>query len=184
MPLISDCAAGLNVGKKVLRRAVFLALGLAISAATPAIAVQHESPEYVDAQNASTPALAPVQKTEIRDQTAYERLMNNSGVTLQWLWSDDQRGHLHATDKNDVVSIAGMQESKRGSVDINGDIVSIDKNSFLFRGTILIMDVPDQGRRCERTGDFEFKATGKRRYWRLQQMQTCDHLTDYVDIYY
>lgn len=80
MLLISDRAASLNVGKKVLRRAVFLALGLAIIAATPAVAIQHESPEYVDAQNASTPALAPVQKTEIRDQTAYEQLMNKPAI--------------------------------------------------------------------------------------------------------
>ncbi|CAM4354438.1 hypothetical protein BOTU111921_25140 [Bordetella tumbae] len=170
-----------------MQRLVFLTLGLALSAsavmAAPDTTQQKEPAPAATAAAASATALAPVQKTEIRDQTAYERLMHNSGVTLQWLWSDE-RGHLVATDKNDVVSIAGTQENAEGALDITGDIVSIDKDRFLFRGTILIVDAPDQGRRCERTGDFEFKATGKRRYWRLQQMQTCDHLTDYVDIYY
>lgn len=170
-----------------MQRLVFLTLGLALSAsavmAAPDTTQQKEPAPAATAAAASATALAPVQKTEIRDQTAYERLMHNSGVTLQWLWSDE-RGHLVATDKNDVVSIAGTQENAEGALDIKGDIVSIDKDRFLFRGTILIVDAPDQGRRCERTGDFEFKATGKRRYWRLQQMQTCDHLTDYVDIYY
>lgn len=170
-----------------MQRLVFLTLGLALSAsavmAAPDTAQKNESAPAATAAATNPAALAPVQKTEIRDQTAYERLMHNSGVTLQWLWSDE-RGHLVATDKNDVVSIAGTQENAEGALDIKGDIVSIDKDRFLFRGTILIVDAPDQGRRCERTGDFEFKATGKRRYWRLQQMQTCDHLTDYVDIYY
>ena len=49
---------------------------------------------------------------------------------------------------------------------------------------ILILDAPDKGRRCERNGDFEFRATGKRKYWRLQQMEACGGLTDYVDVYY
>jgi len=171
-----------------MQRFVFLTLALTLSAASTVMAAVGAAPKDDSAPAATTAAanttaLAPVQKTEIRDQTAYERLMHNSGVTLQWLWSDD-RGHLVATDKNDVVSIAGTQENAEGSLAIKGDIVSIDKDRFVFRGTILIVDAPDQGRRCERTGDFEFKATGKRRYWRLQQMQTCDHLTDYVDIYY
>ncbi|CAM4396654.1 hypothetical protein [Bordetella muralis] len=167
-----------------MQRLFFLTLGLALSAsAVMAAPDTTQKNESAPAATAKPAALAPVQKTEIRDQTAYERLMHNSGVTLQWLWSDE-RGHLVATDKNDVISIAGTQENAEGALDIKGDIVSIDKDRFVFRGTILIVDAPDQGRRCERTGDFEFKATGKRRYWRLQQMQTCDHLTDYVDIYY
>ncbi|MNX57884.1 hypothetical protein D3C86_887090 [compost metagenome] len=109
--------------------------------------------------------------------------MNNSGVSVQWLWSAD-RGHLNAKDVNDVVRIDGTQANFEGTLKINGEIVSIDKDRFTFRGTILILDAPDKGRRCERTGDYEFRATGKRKYWRLQQMESCDRLTDYVDIFY
>ncbi|WP_232294696.1 hypothetical protein [Achromobacter piechaudii] len=122
-------------------------------------------------------------KTEIRNQAAYERLLNNSGVTLQWLWSA-QRGKLNATDENDVVRIDGTQANFEGTLKIKGEVVSIDADRFTFRGTIMILDAPDKGRRCERTGDYEFRATGKRKYWRLQQMEACGGLTDYVDIYY
>lgn len=127
--------------------------------------------------------LQRVQKTEILDQAAYERLRNNSGVTLQWLWSD-KRGHLTARDDRDVVSLEGGQINGDRSVELRGDVVSISADRFIFRGTILILNAPDPGRRCERTGDYEFRATGKRKYWRLQQMEACGGLTDYVDIYY
>ena len=29
-----------------------------------------------------------------------------------------------------------------------------------------------------------FRVTQNRKYWRLQQMEVCDGLTDYVDIYF
>ncbi|WP_334165807.1 hypothetical protein [Achromobacter mucicolens] len=128
-------------------------------------------------------ALAPVQKTQINDQAAYERLLNNSGVTLQWLWSA-KRGKMNAIDDNDVVHLDGTQANHEGTLKVKGEVVSIGRDSFVLRGTILILDAPDKGRRCERTGDYEFKATGKRKYWRLQQMEACGGLTDYVDIYY
>lgn len=156
----------------------FYMLSLAVCLAAPPLVAATPAPP-----SASSSALAPVQKTEIHSQTAYERLMNNSGITLQWLWTDT-RGHLQATDADNVVSIEGTQRNGDKSLSIKGDIVSIDKDRFTFRGTILMVNAPEPGRHCARTGDFEFKATGKRRYWRLQQMQSCDHLTDYVDIYY
>ncbi|CAB3714322.1 Uncharacterised protein [Achromobacter insolitus] len=175
-------------GKKRIT-GLLLAAGLAFATAMPALA----APPMKAHQSAPTPAPAAapaaaaasgsVQKTDIQNQAAYERLMNNSGITLQWLWSA-QRGHLTATDENDVVRIEGTQANHEGTLKIKGDIVSIASDRFLFRGTILILDAPDKGRRCERNGEFEFRATGKRKYWRLQQMEACGGLTDYVDVYY
>lgn len=196
-----------------MSRLIPLALGLALAAASPIIAAQNDGAlrahggaqlnaggaqqnnapvqqsgapvqqNSAPAQPAGATALAPVSKTEIKNQAAYERLLNNSGVSVQWLWSAD-RGHLTAKDVNDVVRIDGTQANFEGTLKINGEIVSIDSDRFTFRGTILILDAPDKGRRCERTGDYEFRATGKRKYWRLQQMESCGRLTDYVDIYY
>ncbi|WP_348995411.1 hypothetical protein ABFG95_02465 [Achromobacter sp. HNDS-1] len=123
------------------------------------------------------------QKTEIKSQAAYERLLHNSGISVQWLWTDE-RGKLNAVDDNDVVRLEGGHANENGSVTIKGQVLSISADRFTFRGTILIVDAPDKGRRCERTGDYEFRATGKRKYWRLQQMEACGGLTDYVDIYY
>ncbi|MDH0094472.1 hypothetical protein N7373_23745 [Achromobacter mucicolens] len=146
--------------------------------------VQQAPARQAPAQQAPTGgALAPVQKTQINDQAAYERLLNNSGVTLQWLWSA-KRGKMNAIDDNDVVRLDGTQANHEGTLKVKGEVVSIGRDSFVLRGTILILDAPDKGRRCERTGDYEFKATGKRKYWRLQQMEACGGLTDYVDIYY
>lgn len=144
---------------------------------------QNNAANTAPTQQPGAAGLAPVSKTEIRNQAAYERLLNNSGVTLQWLWSA-QRGKLNATDENDVVRIDGTQANFEGTLKIKGEVVSIDADRFTFRGTIMILDAPDKGRRCERTGDYEFRATGKRKYWRLQQMEACGGLTDYVDIYY
>lgn len=155
--------------------------------AQPQQAQPRTQPQQAQPQAGQTPAqgqaLQRVQKTEIRDQAAYERLRNNSGVSLQWLWTDT-RGHLTARDDRDVVSLEGGQINGEGSLEISGDVVSISADRFIFRGTILILNAPDKGRRCERKGDFEFRATGKRKYWRLQQMEACGGLTDYVDIYY
>ncbi|MGE8659011.1 MAG: hypothetical protein ACN6O8_19885 [Achromobacter sp.] len=129
------------------------------------------------------PAAGAAQKTEIKSQAAYERLLHNSGISVQWLWTD-ARGKLNAFDDNDVVRLEGGHATDKGSVSIKGQVLSISADRFTFRGTILILDAPDKGRRCERTGDYEFRATGKRKYWRLQQMEACGGLTDYVDIYY
>ncbi|EFF74725.1 MAG: hypothetical protein ACN6P8_07935 [Achromobacter piechaudii] len=181
--------------KSRLSRIIPLAFGLALVSASPMIAAQGDSvrahspvqqnnaANTAPAQQPGAAGLAPVSKTEIRNQAAYERLLNNSGVTLQWLWSA-QRGKLNATDENDVVRIDGTQANFEGTLKIKGEVVSIDADRFTFRGTIMILDAPDKGRRCERTGDYEFRATGKRKYWRLQQMEACGGLTDYVDIYY
>jgi len=145
----------------------------------PRGSAQTQNPAPAQAQ----PQAQGGQKTEIKDQAAYERLLHNSGVSVQWLWTD-ARGKLKAVDENDVVRLEGGHATDKGSVSINGQVLSISADRFTFRGTILILDAPDKGRRCERTGDYEFRATGKRKYWRLQQMEACGGLTDYVDIYY
>lgn len=129
------------------------------------------------------PAGQSGQRTVVKDDAAYERLLNNSGIGLQWFWTD-ARGKLNAVDDNGVVRLDGGYATDKGSLKLKGEVLSISADRFTFRGTILIVDVPDKGRRCERTGDYEFRATGKRKYWRLQQMTECDRLTDYVDIYY
>lgn len=140
-------------------------------------------PRGAPAQQTPAPAAGAEQKTEIKSQAAYERLLHNSGISVQWLWTD-ARGKLNAVDDNDVVRLEGGHANENGSVTIKGRVLSISADRFTFRGTILIVDAPDKGRRCERTGDYEFRATGKRKYWRLQQMEACGGLTDYVDIYY
>jgi hypothetical protein len=65
-------------------------------------------------------------------------------------------------------------------------IVSIDARQFVFEGTITTtISHINGGKPCVRQGDFTFKITGKRKYWRMQEMDNpCDEATDYVDIYF
>ena len=68
---------------------------------------------------------------------------------------------------------------------IDGTITSIDAKEFAFSGNITTqVSHINEGKPCVREGEFTFKITGKRRYWRLLQMDNpCDPVTDYVDIY-
>ena len=136
------------------------------------------------ASAAQSPPPVPT-RTIVNDAAALARLRRNTGMTLQWIgW--ERRGHVDASERDGFIHLIGIQHQPggRGALEIDGDVVSIDARSFAFRGHIAIIDVPDPGRECIRDGIFEFRVTGTRRYWRLQQMEACDGLTDYVDIYF
>jgi hypothetical protein len=175
-----------SLGSKLLLAGCF-----SLCAALPAAAqTAHSAPSANAVPETSTAApaqggaaSASGQKTDVRSQVAYERLLNNSGISLQWLWHA-KRGHLDAKDNDGLISLDGTQANDEGTLKIKGDVVSISKDSFTFHGTILILDAPDKGRRCDRTGDYEFRITGNRKYWRLRQQEVCDGLADYVDIYF
>jgi hypothetical protein len=134
------------------------------------------------AQAVSEPA---AQRTVVRDAAALARLRRNSGMTLQWIsFESPARGRVHVTEREGFVHLRGSQSGNGGELTLDGDVLSIDRTSFTFRGEISIVDTPDPGRNCLRDGVFEFRVTQRRRYWRLQQMEACDGLTDYVDIYF
>ena len=126
-------------------------------------------------------------RTEVIDRAALARLRGNEGVSLQWIdWDGTDRGLLHVRQPGALVHIDGEQRvaGQPGVLTIDGDVLRIAAREFTFRGRIVITDTPDVGRRCVRDGTFTFRITGTRRYWRLQQMEACDGLTDYVDIYF
>jgi hypothetical protein len=137
---------------------------------------------------ATAPSALPAQdgaRTVVDDAAALQRLRRNSGMTLQWIsFGRVRRGHVRVTERNGVVHLSGSQRGNGGEVTLEGDVLSIGPRSFRLAGAITIRDTPDRGRLCEREGEFEFRVTQNRRYWRLQQMTVCDGLTDYVDIYF
>ena len=125
------------------------------------------------------------ERTIVRDPAALNRLRRNSGITLQWIsFEAPARGHVTVTQRGRFVHLRGSQRGGGGELTLDGDVLSIDARSFTFRGEISIVGAPDATRNCLRDGTYEFRVTGKRRYWRLQQMEQCDGLTDYVDIYF
>lgn len=129
----------------------------------------------------------PGGRTTVTDPAALARLQRNSGVTLQWIsFESPARGHVRVTREGDLYRLRGEQRARRGPgrLTLDGTLTEIGPRNFLFLGRIVITGAPDAGRECVRDGEFDFRVTGRRRYWRLQQMEVCDGLTDYVDIYF
>jgi hypothetical protein len=116
-------------------------------------------------------------------------LLGRHKLSLQWV-SWDYFGIATVTNIRGLYSIKGEQKgrgmSKGDYITIDGAITTIDEKEFGFRGKIVArVSHINGGEPCVRDGEFTFKITGKRRYWRLQQMDNpCDTATDYVDIYF
>jgi hypothetical protein len=127
----------------------------------------------------------PAATTNVADAGALARLEKNRGLTLQWI-SWERRGHLAVAETGGLVRLKGEQREKGGPgrLDVDGVVLAIDRDSFTFRGRIAMYAAPHDRKECIRDGTFVFRITGKRRYWRLQQMEACAGLTDYVDIYF
>ncbi|PYS87466.1 MAG: hypothetical protein DMF62_12430 [Acidobacteria bacterium] len=127
------------------------------------------------------------ERTIINDAAAAKMLLGKHKLSLQWI-SWDHFGTATVTNKAAVYSIKGSQKGRGNSdfVTIEGMIVSIDAKQFVFEGKI-VMQIShiNGGKPCERQGNFTFKITGKRKYWRMMEMDNpCDEATDYVDIYF
>ena len=124
-------------------------------------------------------------KTVINDTKARNMLLGRHLFSLQWI-SWDRFGAATVTNRNGVLRLKGEQRKGADFVKIDGVITSIDANEFKFDGTITtqISHIAN-GAPCERNGEMTFAITGKRKYWRLQEMQNpCDDVVDYVDVYF
>lgn len=126
-------------------------------------------------------------KTDINNAAAAKTLLGRHKLSLQWI-SWDYFGTATVTNSRGVYRIKGEQKAQ-GSTDflkVDGVIKSIDAKEFVFEGTIATqISHINGGKPCTRDGEFRFKITGTRKYWRLMQMDNpCDPVTDYVDIYF
>lgn len=137
--------------------------------------------------------------TTIRDQKAARMLVGKHKLSLQWI-SWDHFGT--ATVTNEKCKAPGsrransgrcyrLQGSQRGRgntdhLTVKGLITSIDAKQFTMQGEIETrISHINNGKPCVRSGPFTFRITGKRKYWRLMEMDNpCDQATDYVDIYF
>jgi outer membrane murein-binding lipoprotein Lpp len=127
-----------------------------------------------------------------------EEVINESGVTLrtgthnltlQWISWDDP-GTVEITDMGDgTYKVVGEQRSKENAdyLTIEGTLQPVSERELRFNGTISsFVSYLNNGVVCVREGEQTFKATGKRKYWRLQNMTNCEgnRVTDYIDIYF
>ena len=126
------------------------------------------------------------ERTIVNDRAAAANLLGKHKLSLQWI-SWNYFGTATVTNEAGVYSIRGSQKGRSNNdlLTIEGIIVSIDAKQFVFEGKIVTqISHINGGKPCARQGDFTFKITGKRKYWRLQEMDNpCDEATDYVDIF-
>ncbi len=126
-------------------------------------------------------------KTVVNDANAAKMLHGKHLLSLQWI-SWDRFGAANVVNRISVYYLKGEQKQRGGSdyVKVDGIITEINQKDFKFDGTIeMQISHINGGEPCRREGKMTFAVTGKRKYWRLQEMTNpCDEATDYVDIYF
>ncbi|HEY1010150.1 MAG: hypothetical protein ACO1NS_10825 [Daejeonella sp.] len=124
---------------------------------------------------------------EISNPEPHPTLAGRHDLTLQWI-SWEKPGSVIITESRDGwYTIKGSQTGEKDSyLRVNGRIRPLNQRELEFDGTIEYnAHLITTGEPCVRTGKQLFKATGTRKYWRLQNMLSCDGTTtDYVDIYF
>lgn len=108
-------------------------------------------------------------------------------LTLQWIsWDDPGSVDIKKIGDNKY-SVKGGQNGKgKDYLKIDGILEPINERELKFSGLVehAISHI-GEGKVCKKEGNFIFKATGTRKYWRMQNMSGCyDGVTDYVDIYF
>lgn len=119
------------------------------------------------------------------DDRGLERLLSVDGLTLQWIdW--DRRGTVETVADSDYLRLSGVQQARggKGRLELDGKVIEVGSNYFIFEGRIRITDTPDVGRTCEADKTWHFAITQNRKYYRLREFEWCDGLTDYVDVYF
>ena len=130
---------------------------------------------------------SPLDKTVVNDSSAGKQLIGKHKFQLHWISWDKWKefGDLTVIDRQGSFLIKGRQTKGADYLEIEGAVLKVEAKEFTFRGKIVTrVSYKNGGQPCEREGEKVFKMTGRRKYWRLQQMQSpCDETTDYVDIF-
>ncbi len=109
-------------------------------------------------------------------------------ITLQWIGTEKPGTVVISHKTKDLYFIKGEQRNAAGDyITVEGLIKVINAKELRFEGNILSrVSHINGGQPCIREGVQVFKATGKRKYWRLQKMINCEGgmVTDYIDIYF
>ena len=130
---------------------------------------------------------AQQETTVVRSAKAKQMLLGRHKLSLQWIsWTD--LGTASIKDRDGVLHLNGRQDRRRSSdyLTVDGIITSVDDKQFTFKGKVITQIAGiNGGDPCTRDGVFTFRITGKRKYWRMQEIDNpCDEAADYVDIYF
>ena len=127
------------------------------------------------------------QKTVVRSSKAKQMLLGRHKISLQWI-SWDYFGTASVTERKGVLYLKGRQDGRKSTdfLSVDGIITSIDDKEFAFKGKVVTqISHIFGGKPCTRDGELTFHITGKRKYWRMQEIDNpCDEAADYVDIYF
>ncbi len=135
-------------------------------------------------------AFVPAQeRTKVNDAKAARMLLGKHKLSLQWI-SWDYFGTATVTNKAGIYYLKGEQkgrgENSGDYVRVDGVVTQIDAKQFTFDGTVITqVSHNNGGQPCERKGTLNFRITGTRKYWRMQQIDSpCEGIADYVDIFF
>lgn len=125
-------------------------------------------------------------------QENYDKiLVGEHLISLQWIsWNTFGSAKISKTETEGVYKITGIQEStdKKEYLKIDGQIKPISEKNLKFEGKIETkIQHHNQGNPCIRQGTYDFRVSGKRKYWRLKEKTNpCDkgNVVDYIDIYW
>ncbi len=125
-------------------------------------------------------------KTQVNDAKAREQLLGEHRLTLQWISNGGKAGKAQVTEESGLLKLKAEQRDAKGNfVTMEGVVERVDAKSFVLVGKVETrVDFIAGGEACPREGRFTFRITGKRRYWRMKEMNNpCEDVVDYVDIY-
>lgn len=132
--------------------------------------------------------LAQEKITRILDTEEAKKLEGEHLFSLQWISWDDFGTVTITRREKSPWTVSGRQDSRENDdyLVIDGIITKIDSFQFTFEGMITTkVSHINNGNPTKRSGRMTFKNTGKRRYWRLVEMQNPDDdVLDYIDIFF
>jgi len=117
---------------------------------------------------------------------AEQKLLGKHLFSLQWI-STEKFGTATVTRKDGEGLYVDARQALSGDyVTLKGNVRVVDAKEFIVTGELVTcVSYINGGKPCMRNGTFTFKATGKRKYWRMQEMANpCQNVLDYVDIYF
>lgn len=131
---------------------------------------------------ADTIQLLPVESSK----NAKDGFAGKHKLTLQWISWDNPGSVTIVPAENGWYTISGQQTNGDNYLKINGRIKPVNPQELEFDGEVETrVSSINNGEPCLKTGKKVFKATGDRKYWRLQDMTNCEGTTvDYIDIYF
>jgi hypothetical protein len=119
-------------------------------------------------------------------------LAGNHDLTLQWISWEDRGSITFIPIDQDKYRVEGYQDGNKVKakcqgcyLKIKGIIEEVSLENLKFTGRIeTSVHFIDSGNPCIKEGTFNFVAKGNRKYWRCQNMDGCEGVTDYIDIYF